>query len=65
MRTVNVVQTLGSVLLSPVPGLLADLFGSYVPAYLLFVGLLVASMAILQLIYHQQGLGRRQPLSAR
>lgn len=65
MRTVNVVQTLGSVLLSPVPGLLADLFGSYVPAYLLFVGLLVASMAILQLIYHQQGLVRRQPLSAR
>lgn len=59
VRTVNVVQTLGSVLFSPVPGLMADRFGSYVPAYFLFTLLLVVSQAILQFIYHQQGLSRR------
>ena len=65
VRTVNVVQTLGSVLLSPVPGLMADRFGSYVPTYFLFTLLLTASMAILQFIYHQQGLSGRQPLASR
>ena len=36
---------LGSLLTGPMPGMLADRFGSYVPAYLLFLASLVCSMA--------------------
>ena len=48
---------LGSLLTGPMPGMLADRFGSYVPAYLLFLASLVCSMALIQGVYYKLGLG--------
>lgn len=50
---------LGSLLTGPMPGMLADRFGSYVPAYLLFLASLVCSMALIQGVYHKLGVGKR------
>ena len=48
---------LGSLLTGPMPGMLADRFGSYVPAYLLFLVSLVCSMALIQGVYYKLGVG--------
>ena len=50
---------LGSLLTGPMPGMLADRFGSYVPAYLLFLASLVCSMALIQGVYYMLGVGKR------
>ena len=50
---------LGSLLTGPMPGMLADRFGSYVPAYLLFLVSLVCSMALIQGVYYKLGVGKR------
>ena len=50
---------LGSLLTGPMPGMLADRFGSYVPAYLLFLASLVCSMALIQGVYYKLGVGKR------
>ena len=50
---------LGSLLTGPMPGMLADRFGSYVPAYLLFLASLVCSMAMIQGVYYKLGVGKR------
>lgn len=50
---------LGSLLTGPMPGILADRFGSYVPAYLLFLASLVCSMALIQGVYYKLGVGKR------
>ena len=39
--------------------MLADRFGSYVPAYLLFLASLVCSMALIQGVYYKLGVGKR------
>ena len=38
---------------------LADHFGSYIPAYALFAGCLVCSMVLIQGVYHKMGVGKR------
>ena len=50
---------LGALVTGPVPGILADRFGSYVPAYLLFLASLVCSMALIQGVYYKLGAGKR------
>lgn len=50
---------LGSLLTGPMPGMLADRFGSYVPAYLLFLASLAYSMALIQGVYYKLGVGKR------
>lgn len=50
---------LGSLLTGPMPGMLADRFGSYVPAYLLFLASLVCSMDLIQGVYYKLGVGKR------
>ena len=50
---------LGALVTGPVPGILADRFGSYVPAYALFAGCLLCSMALIQGVYYKLGVGKR------
>lgn len=57
-RTVRLFQSAygaGCVLMSFVPGAIADLTGSYAPAYGLFAGLLAFSLAVLQSTYRLAG----------
>lgn len=58
VRTINVIYTVGVFLVGPIPGILADWTGSYVPAYALFALCTLASMVIAQSIYRKQGVGR-------
>ena len=53
-RTIRLFQSAygaGCVLISFLPGAIADLTGSYAPAYGLFAGLLAFSLAVLQSTY--------------
>ncbi len=59
VRSFTVAFALGMLLFGPVPGLLADFFGNYIPAYLLFAGTLVVSMIIVQLTYRKLNVGHR------
>lgn len=55
-RTVQRFQTaysIGALLFSPVPGFVADLWGSYVPSYVLFTVQAAVILLILQLAYSQ------------
>lgn len=49
---------LGSLATGPLPGLLADHLGSYVPAYLLFALMLLAAALLVQGVYRRLGLGK-------
>ena len=51
----------GALVTGPVPGMLADCFGSYVPAYALFAGCLVCSMILIQGVYVKLGVGKKAP----
>ena len=51
----------GALVTGPVPGMLADRFGSYVPAYALFAGCLVCSMILIQGVYVKLGVGKKAP----
>ncbi len=50
---------LGALVTGPIPGILADRFGSYIPAYALFAGCLVCSMVLIQGVYHKLGVGNK------
>ena len=47
----SLVYTAGSLLFSPIPGILADYTGSYVPAYLLFTVCSVFAFLAVLMIY--------------
>ena len=51
----------GALVTGPVPGMLADRFGSYVPAYALFAGCLVCSMILIQGVYVKLSVGKKAP----
>ena len=51
----------GALVTGPVPGMLADRFSSYVPAYALFAGCLVCSMILIQGVYVKLGVGKKAP----
>lgn len=50
---------MGVLVVGPVPGILADRFDSYVPAYALFLLMAAAALALIQRLYRRLGLGRR------
>ena len=50
---------LGMLLFGPIPGLLADRFHSYVPAYALFALCLAVSLVIIQRAYRKLDAGHR------
>ena len=45
--------------LGPLPGILADRYGSYIPAYLFFSGCQVVVTLMIQGIYYRLDLGKR------
>ena len=53
MRMLQMGYFLGKVLFSTLPGQLADLTGSYAPAYMVFVLFTIAFLLILQHLYHR------------
>lgn len=53
VRSLTVAYALGSLVFGPAPGVLADWFKSYVPAYALFALILVVSMLIVQYAYYK------------
>ena len=59
LRSLTVAFALGMLVFGPVPGMLADRLGSYVPAYMLFALLTLVAMGILQFIYRRLGVGRK------
>lgn len=59
VRTLTVSYSLGMLLFGPIPGALADRFGSYVPAYILFSLYLILSMIIVQYAYFKLNVGRK------
>ena len=59
VRANMVAYTAGVLLFGPVPGILADRFGSYVPAYALFALLSAAALAMIQFIYIRRNAGGR------
>ncbi|MBO5727018.1 MAG: MFS transporter [Oscillospiraceae bacterium] len=56
VRSFNMAYTLGSLAFGPIPGVIADWFGSYVPAFVLFLGIFIVAFAMLQGLYHRLGL---------
>ena len=59
VRSFTVAFALGMLLFGPVPGILADHFGSYVPAYILFAGTLILSMVIVLYAYRKLDVGHK------
>lgn len=53
VRSITTSYTVGTLVFGPLPGMLADLTGSYLPSYLVFEVLLVLSLLILQVLYRQ------------
>ena len=60
VRSINTAYSAGTLVFGPLPGMLADRFGSYLPSYLLFIVLLAVSLAVLSVVYRQLGVGRRR-----
>lgn len=60
VRSINTAYSLGTLIFGPVPGMLADCLGSYLPTYILFGLLLVLSLVILHTVYCQLGVGKRR-----
>ena len=56
VRSFNMAYTLGSLAFGPVPGLIADRFGSYVPAFVVFLVIFIIAAVMLQTLYHRLGL---------
>ena len=59
VRSFTLAFALGMLLFGPLPGILADFFGSYVPAYACFAGTLVVSMVIVRYAYNKLDVGHR------
>jgi len=55
VRSITVAYTLGTLVFGPIPGILADGTGSYVPSYALFALFLALSLGIFQVIYRRAG----------
>ena len=59
VRAITTAYTLGMLVFGPIPGIMADRFGSYVPAYLLFALFHLILTALIQGVYHRLGVGKR------
>lgn len=58
VRSLTVAYTIGMLVTGPIPGILADRFGSYIPAYVLFTLCLLVAFFIVQPLYYKQGVGK-------
>ena len=56
VRSINIAYTVGVLVFGPMPGILADRLGSYVPAYGLFVLFSGAALLLVQRTYTRAGL---------
>lgn len=54
VRTITLASSTGMLVFGPLPGLLADWLGGYVPAYTVFTLFLTASFLIIQWLYHRR-----------
>ena len=59
VRAITTSYTFGMLVLGPLPGILADRYGSYIPAYLFFSGCQVVVTLMIQGIYYRLDLGKR------
>lgn len=59
VRAITTVYTLGMLVFGPIPGILADITGSYTPSYALFAGFFLVTAALIQGVYLRLGIGRR------
>lgn len=59
VRAITTAYTFGMLVFGPIPGILADRTGSYIPAYLLFSIFLLGTMSLVQGVYHKYGLGKQ------
>lgn len=57
IRQLTIAYMVGNLLTGPIPGVLADATGSYVPSYQLFALCLAVSLALIQGVYLRLGLG--------
>ncbi len=55
VRWATIAFMVGNLTFGPTPGIIADITGSYVPAYALFGGAAVAGMVIIQVVYLRYG----------
>ncbi len=55
VRKLQVIYAGGALCFASIPGIMADRFGSYIPAYVLFSGLIVLSMIFIVLAYYEKG----------
>lgn len=60
VRAITVIYTFGMLVFGPLPGMLADHFDSYIPAYALFAGLFLLTASMIQITYLKLGVGRRE-----
>lgn len=60
VRRLNMAFSLGMLISGPIPGILADRFGSYAYSYALFALTLVISFLIVQTLYHKRGVGQKK-----
>lgn len=58
LKWFQTIYSIGLLLAGPIPGMLADLTGSYVPAYLLFFFMMLLSMILMSLVYEKTKAGR-------
>ena len=54
VRRLQIAQSAGALVFSTVPGILADRFGNYVPAYALFTALMFVSLFMVVISYRQK-----------
>lgn len=54
VRKLQVIYAAGALIFASVPGILADRFGSYIPAYLLFSVLLLVALLFVRLSYRKE-----------
>lgn len=57
LKWIQSIYALGIFLVGPVPGILADATGSYIPTYALFFGMLVVSLLLLGWVYERTRAG--------
>lgn len=59
LKRIQSVYALGIFVIGSVPGILADVTGSYIPAYVLFLGMLILSLVLLGRVYQKTQAGGR------
>ena len=60
VQAFSITYNIGALLFSYVPGILADhMGGSYMPAFILFTGIAVVCLILLQWLYHHLDIGKR------